>query len=628
MGAVAWGYDVVVIGGGHAGIEASLVCARLGKATLLVTMDSRATGRMSCNPAIGGLAKGHLVREIDALGGEMARIIDATGIQFRMLNRSKGPAVWSPRAQADRKLYAEEAQRIIASQENLTVYEGMVIDIIRISGRAAGVRLLSGEEIATKAVVVTAGTFLNGLIHIGLRNFPAGRIDEPAATGLTDSLMAAGHSAIRFKTGTPPRIDGNTVDWDATSAQPGDDPPFPFSYRTERIEREQVDCYLTYTNENTHKSILSGLDRSPLYSGVIKSLGPRYCPSVETKIVRFPDKGRHQIFLEPEGLDTDEIYVNGFATSLPEDIQEKAIQSIRGLEKAIIKRYGYAIEYDAFPPTELKPTLESRFLPGVYLAGQICGTSGYEEAAGQGLIAGINAVLAIDGKQSFILERSEAYIGVMIDDLVTRGVDEPYRMFTSRAEYRLVLRQDNADERLMKYGRELGLISEGIYERMVSRRKVVDEIILRAKSRRVRPEEINPILQESGSPSIERVESLYQILKRPDVNVRRFVRFFEGIEGLHASEADSIIPKVEMESRYEGYIKRQEDQISKFRKWEHALIPADIEYREVDSLKAEVVEKLNKFRPRSIGQASRIPGITPAAISLLLIFMKRRGWLN
>ena len=628
MSIIETGYDVVVVGGGHAGIEASLVCARTGKNTLMVTMDRMAIGRMSCNPAIGGLAKGHLVREIDALGGEMAKIIDATGIQFRMLNRSKGPAVWSPRAQADRKLYAQEALRVIESQENLSVHEGMVTRILHTSGKLTAVELQDGIIIETKAVVVTTGTFLNGLIHIGLKQFSAGRIGEPAANGLTDSLMAAGHSSIRFKTGTPPRIDGTTVNWGVTIAQGGDDPPFPFSYQTERIKRDQINCYLTYTNENTHKFILSGLDRSPMYTGIIQSLGPRYCPSVETKIVRFPDKDRHQIFLEPEGLDTNEIYVNGFSTSLPEDIQEKGIHSIRGLENAAISRFGYAIEYDAFPPTELKPTLESKYVSGVFLAGQICGTSGYEEAAGQGFIAGINASLAIEGKSPFVLERSEAYIGVMIDDLVTKGVDEPYRMFTSRAEYRLILRQDNADERLMKYGREFGLIPGEIYDRMLSRRALVHEIIAKAKSRRVKPEEINPILQKSGSASLDKVESLYQILKRPEIEIRTLAGIFEEFGFSSSGDSDIILPKVEMETRYEGYIKRQQDQIAKLRKWEHALIPEDIQYSKVDSLKMEAVEKLNKLRPRSIGQASRIPGITPAAISLLLIYLKRTGRLN
>ena len=620
-------YDIIVIGGGHAGIEAALVSARMGKRTAIVTMDRNAIGRMSCNPAIGGLAKGHLVREIDAMGGQMAKIIDATGIQFRMLNRSKGPAVWSPRAQADRKLYAREALHVIEQQEKLTIFEGMVVRLITVKGKLAAIQLKNGDCLETRAVVVTTGTFMNGLIHIGLKSFPAGRIDEPPSTGLSESLLEYGHTSARFKTGTPPRIDGRSVDLDHTIVQEGDNPPIPFSYQTESIQREQVPCYLTYTNETSHAILKSGLDRSPLYTGIITSSGPRYCPSVETKVVRFPDKVRHQIFLEPEGLDTSEMYVNGFSTSLPEDVQDSALRTVKGLEHVEITRFGYAIEYDFFPPTEIKPTMESRFIHGVFLAGQICGTSGYEEAAGQGLIAGINAVLLLDGKPPFLLERSEAYIGVMIDDLVTKGIDEPYRMFTSRAEYRLLLRQDNADERLMKYGRQLGLVSEESFQEIDYRRNMVKELIEKAKSRWVHPDEINPFLASTGSTLLSKVDSLYQVMKRPEVNVDSVAALINGMIPEKLEDIEKILPKMEMETRYEGYVRRQMEQVEKFQKLESVLLPADINYDELNSLKAEVVERLNNHRPLSIGQASRIPGITPAAISTLLIHMKKHGWV-
>ncbi|MCK4965735.1 tRNA uridine-5-carboxymethylaminomethyl(34) synthesis enzyme MnmG [bacterium] len=614
-------YDVIVIGGGHGGCEAAVAASGMGCKTLLVTMNINTIALMSCNPAIGGLAKGHLVKEMDAMGGEMAKAIDAAGIQFKMLNSSKGPAVWSPRAQADRVFYAAEVKRRIEKKRNLTLKEGTVNELLIDGNRAVGVKTNLGQEYEGKAVIITAGTFLNGIIHIGMKNFPGGRAGEYPAVGLTEQLKKLGIRSERLKTGTPPRLDGKTVNFDVTAEQPGDGDIVPFSYQTELIEREQVSCYLTYTNSETHKILFSGFDRSPLYTGVIKSKGPRYCPSVETKIVRFKDKERHQIFLEPEGRDSSEYYVNGFATSLPEDIQIKAIRSIAGLEKAEITRFGYAIEYDYFPTNQLKFTLETKKIENLYLAGQVNGTSGYEEAGTLGFMAGVNAALKIHNEKPFILKRSEAYIGVLIDDLVTKGTDEPYRMFTSRAEYRLLLRQDNADERLMHYGHRFGLIPDEVFHGMNEKVKERERIISIMKKGRVKPEEINPVLRKAGSSPVEETTSIVQILKRPDIgilDIREFIPESGDRFERHASQ-------IEMEIKYKGYIDRQIIQAEQMKKLDDKNIPDDIDYNAVVSIRAESREKLIQIRPDTIGQASRIPGVTPADISVLLIHLKKVG---
>jgi len=616
-------FDVIVVGGGHAGCEAAVASAGMGCKTLLITMNMNSIAWMSCNPAIGGLAKGHLVKEIDALGGEMAKVIDATGIQFRMLNRSKGPAVWSPRAQADRVMYSSEMKSRIEKKDNLTIKEGMVEEILADGKRAAGVKTSTGLVYGSRAVVITAGTFLNGLIHIGLKSYPGGRAGEIPSKGLTENLNKLGIKSERFKTGTPPRIDGKTVNWKLLTVQNGDENPVPFSYQTEKIEKVQVPCYLTYTNPETHNILFSGFDRSPLYSGVIKSLGPRYCPSIETKLVRFKDKERHQIFLEPEGYNTSEYYVNGFATSLPEDIQIKGLRSIKGLEEVEITRFGYAIEYDYFPTYQIKLNLESRAVENLFLAGQINGTSGYEEAAGLGMMAGINAALKLQNEKPFILNRSEAYIGVLIDDLVTRGTDEPYRMFTSRAEYRLLLRQDNADERLMKYGYGFGLIPDKVYEKMKKKKGDRERIVVSLYKKKVKPNEINPVLERVNSAKIDCAVNIAQILKRPEISFSDISEFLRGEE--KNDSLDSIAPQVEMEIKYKGYIERQISQVERMKKHENELIPDDIDYYKIISISTEAKEKLSKVRPHSIGQASRIPGMTPSDISVLLIYLKKIG---
>ncbi len=615
-------YDVIVVGGGHAGCEAASAAAGMGCRTLLVTMNMNFIAWMSCNPAIGGLAKGHLVREIDALGGEMAKVIDETGIQFKMLNKSKGPAVWSPRAQADRVMYSADVKRRIEKKDNLTTKEGLVVEILTKRKRAVGVRTSTGLEYEGKTVIIANGTFLNGIIHIGMKSYPGGRAGELPSKGLTENLKKLGIKSDRLKTGTPPRIDGKTVNWDLLNVQPGDEEIVPFSYQTEKIDRDQVACYLTYTNPETHKILFSGFDRSPLYSGVIKSVGPRYCPSIETKIMRFKDKERHQIFLEPEGYNTIEYYVNGFATSLPEDIQIKGLQSIKGLEEAEITRFGYAIEYDYFPTNQIKYNLESRKIENLFLAGQINGTSGYEEAAALGLMAGINAVCKVRNEKPFILGRQEAYIGVLIDDLITKGTDEPYRMFTSRAEYRLLLRQDNADERLMEYGFRFGLISEDVYDKMKRKKEDREKIIISLYNKKVKPGEINPILESVNSSKIDNNINIAQILKRPEIRFSHIKKFLEKDADIDILE--KIAPQAEMEIKYKGYIDRQISQVEKMKKYEDRKIPDDIDYSKIKSLSTESKEKLEKIKPYSIGQASRIPGVTPADISIIIIYMKKK----
>ncbi|MFZ4622194.1 MAG: tRNA uridine-5-carboxymethylaminomethyl(34) synthesis enzyme MnmG, partial [Bacteroidota bacterium] len=550
-------YDVVVVGGGHAGIEASLSAARMGCSTLLISLKSNAIGRMSCNPAIGGSAKGHLVREIDALGGEMGKIADATGIQFKMLNTSKGPAVWSPRCQSDREWYSSEAQKRILEQTNLEVLEDSVAEILVNGNVLSGIRTFLGHEIGCTSMVLCAGTFLNGLMHTGEKNRVGGRFGEAPSRGVTESLRSLGFVSGRLKTGTPPRIDLSTIDLSKTEIQHSDDPPIPFSYQNESITNRLIPMYLTYTNVNTHKILEKGFDRSPMFTGKIKGVGPRYCPSIEDKVFRFADRDRHQIYLEPEGYDTNVVYVNGFSTSLPEEIQYGGIRSIAGLENARMIRPGYAVEYDYFPPHQLNHSLETKIISGLFLAGQINGTSGYEEAAGQGLIAGINAALKVQKRKPFIVQRSEGYLGVMVDDLINKSTDEPYRMFTSRAEYRLILRQDNADRRLMRAGCELGLISRELVERLEEKESKIDSTLRYLENTNIAPAKINPLLEKRNESPIAENDLLIRILRRTNVTALDVSEFVHD-ENVRADLLDkNIQQQVEIDAKYEGYIKRQ-----------------------------------------------------------------------
>ncbi|WP_407931210.1 tRNA uridine-5-carboxymethylaminomethyl(34) synthesis enzyme MnmG [Ignavibacterium album] len=620
-------YDIIVVGGGHAGIEAASASARMGCSVGLFTMDKNALGRMSCNPAIGGTAKGHLVREIDALGGEMGKIADRSGIQFRILNKSKGPAVWSPRSQNDRKLYSQEASKVVNNIVNLELVEQSVVEVIVEGKKIVGVRTASGKEFGCNALILSSGTFLNGLMHTGLKSIKGGRFGEQPAVGITESLTKIGFEAGRLKTGTPPRLRKNSINWDILEEQPGDENPKPFSHFTDENKfpfLPQLSCYITYTDQSVHKALEKGFAQSPMFTGLIKGVGPRYCPSIEDKIVRFADKERHQLFLEPEGLDSDLIYLNGFSTSLPEEIQLEALHKIRGLENVEMVRPGYAVEYDFFPPHQVDLTLETKLVEGLYFAGQINGTSGYEEAAAQGIIAGINAALKIQRRPEFVLKRSEAYIGVLIDDLVSKSTDEPYRMFTSRAEHRLLLRADNADRRLFKYGYEFGLITKEIYNEYKERELLIQSGIDFCSNTKINFKAMNEFLLEKGSTLIDSTETISKICKRPEIKLKDILKSngFDSETAKNLLKDEKAVEQVEIELKYEGYIKRQFETIEKLERYEDLKIPLTLNYFEIKQLSTEGREKLARFRPRSIGQASRISGVTPSDISVLLIYLK------
>ena len=618
-------YDVIVVGAGHAGSEAAAAAANMGSKTLLVTMNLQNIAQMSCNPAMGGIAKGQIVREIDALGGYSGIVSDTSAIQFKMLNKSKGPAMWSPRVQSDRMRFSEDWRLMLEGTPNLDFYQEMVSGLLIENHKVIGVKTSLGVEIKAKSVVLTNGTFLNGLIHIGDKNFGGGRAGEKAATGITEQLVDLGFDSGRMKTGTPPRVDGRSLDYSKMIEQPGDENPEKFSYLdiTKPLQNQRS-CYMTYTSEVVHDLLRTGFDRSPMFNGRIKSLGPRYCPSIEDKINRFADKDRHQLFVEPEGWNTCEVYVNGFSTSLPEDVQFKALRSVVGFENVKFFRPGYAIEYDYFPPTQLKHTLETKLIEGLYFAGQINGTTGYEEAASQGLMAGINASLKVQEKEAFTLKRDEAYIGVLIDDLITKGTEEPYRMFTSRAEYRTLLRQDNADLRLTPKGYEIGLASEKRLRRMEEKHEAAEKFVQFFAETSVKPEDANPVLESKESSLIRQSDKMFKIFSRPNIGIED-MRKFEVVEAyIKENNLDNeVIEQAEIQVKYSGYISKEKNNADKLSRLEYVKIPANFDYSQIKSMSFEAREKLKKIQPTTVSQASRISGVSPNDISVLLVYMGR-----
>jgi tRNA uridine 5-carboxymethylaminomethyl modification enzyme len=617
-------YDVIVVGGGHAGCEAAAAAANMGSRTLLITMNLQTIGQMSCNPAMGGIAKGQIVREIDALGGYSGIVTDASAIQFKMLNMSKGPAMWSPRAQNDRMRFAEEWRLALERLPNLDFYQEMAIGIMAERGRVTGVRTSLGLEISGKAVVLTNGTFLNGLIHIGTKQFGGGRAGEKASTGITEQLKSLGFSTGRMKTGTPPRVDGRSLDYDKMIAQPGDTNPGKFSFLETPVLKEQLDCHMTYTNPEVHELLREGFDRSPMFNGRIQSIGPRYCPSIEDKIDRFKDKDRHQIFVEPEGWDTVEVYVNGFSTSLPEDVQFNALRSVSGFERVKFFRPGYAIEYDYFPPTQLEHTLETKLVSNLFFAGQINGTTGYEEAGAQGIMAGINAHLKVQEKEPFILRRDEAYIGVLIDDLITKGTEEPYRMFTSRAEYRTLLRQDNADIRLTERSHKLGLAADERLRKVESKVSQSSKLVGFFKKTSFVPEEVNPILDSLESRQVSQGDKLFKVFSRPKVRMQH-MRMLPSVAAYINENGlpEEVLEQAEIQVKYAGYIEKEKQNADKLQRLENIRIPRDFDYMPLSSLSMEARQKLTEVRPATISQASRISGVSPSDISVLLVFLGR-----
>ncbi len=614
-------YDVIVVGAGHAGCEAAAAAANMGSKVLLVTMNMNSIALMSCNPAVGGVAKGQIVREIDALGGYSGIISDKSMIQFRMLNKSKGPAMWSPRTQNDRFRFSEEWRLALERTPNVDFWQEMVKEVIVKDGKVIGVKTALGLEILSETVVLTNGTFLNGLIHIGEKQFGGGRTGEKSATGITEQLVSLGFESGRMKTGTPPRIDGRSLNYEAMEEQKGDEVPFKFSYTDTQPLKEQRSCHITYTSPEVHDVLKTGFDRSPMFNGRIKGLGPRYCPSVEDKINRFADKDRHQIFVEPEGWDTVEVYVNGFSTSLPEDVQYKALRKIKGFENAKMFRPGYAIEYDFFPPTQLHLTLETKLIKNLYFAGQINGTTGYEEAACQGLMAGINASRKASEKEEVILKRSEAYIGVLIDDLVNKGTEEPYRMFTSRAEYRILLRQDNADLRLTKLGYDLGLASQARYDRVRDKEQSMKDFVNETKQHKLKPDKINAILEKNNTSGIQFGTTLYNLLKRPQLELDSLAVDIPRVKEYYEKYDKEFLESALIQIKYEDYIEKEAMMADKMSQMENLFIKEDFNYDQLSSMSYEAREKLKKHKPKSLGQASRISGVTPADISVMMIYL-------